>query len=436
MFPDIILNGPLNFIELTNKKQKLYLFMDNHKNITKQKKCDDYEAKDIDKYLYKILSETSSQSDTIDFFLEINPTDINKDYKYYSNDNYILEIRKMFRKIYKEQEIKNKFNIRLHYMDVRDYSFYNEIIVACLDLVNEVDQYKLTRVDYIIGELEFILDKLSFINECIKRVKNGEIHIETMENMKNIDLVNFKFINKSNKKENTNSISKSLEELSPEQKKNMGIIVLLYKILLNYSNEQDRKINNTVFNENYIKIANEAIEQISELIKYIDSVDQILDNQYKNENLNIRKIVINEKKKLYYNIIHYGIIDSEYTEYTRYILDKLVKIELMILNLGTVFMDCFFLRRLVEKKDIIKKGIIYTGGYHTITYIWFLIKYYNFEITNYYYINMDKLKSDSKNISEINKKIKKIVDSSLNPDNLLEIFLPAKFNQCIKIKSL
>jgi hypothetical protein len=55
----IILNGPLNYIELYNKvtKQKLWLFMDTHKNITMQKKCSEYEAKDVDKFFYKILTE-------------------------------------------------------------------------------------------------------------------------------------------------------------------------------------------------------------------------------------------------------------------------------------------------------------------------------------------------------------------------------------------
>ena len=44
---ELILNGPLNYIELTNEKtgQNIFLFMDYHRHITKQKKCEEYEAK-------------------------------------------------------------------------------------------------------------------------------------------------------------------------------------------------------------------------------------------------------------------------------------------------------------------------------------------------------------------------------------------------------
>ena len=49
----IFLNGPINFIKLINKKtdQEIWLFMDMHLNINTQTKCDEYDSKDIDKYI-------------------------------------------------------------------------------------------------------------------------------------------------------------------------------------------------------------------------------------------------------------------------------------------------------------------------------------------------------------------------------------------------
>ena len=63
----VYLNGPLNYIKLINNNttQSVWLFMDFHKDIIHQQKCEDYEAKDFYKYLYKKLSESD---ELIDFF--------------------------------------------------------------------------------------------------------------------------------------------------------------------------------------------------------------------------------------------------------------------------------------------------------------------------------------------------------------------------------
>lgn len=450
---NIILNGPLNYIELYNKKtnQKLWLFMDNHKNITKQKKCEDYEAKDIDKYLYKILSESS---EVLDFFLEINPSDITNDDKFYSNDNYILETRKMFRRIYKEQNIKKNQNIRLHYIDIRDYSYYNELLMIILNLVNEVDQYKLSSPKYLINELKYIASKLIFINLCVDKIKKNE-NID----LKKIDLINFEILpekidssvdknktqilkkNNSNDNEIKNKINNDQDNLTENQKKIIGFFQLLLKILTKYSDDYDKNKIIDFFDNNYLIESNEAINLINELLINLDEINKIFEHQVQNDQLNIDTFIINEKKNIIHNFSYYGINEKDYIKFSRIVYDELIKIDLLLLRLGTIFMDSFFLRRLIEKKDYIKKSIIYTGGYHTIVYIWFLIKYYNFELTDYYYINLDKLgihDGDIHNvdINNINIKLKNIINNSKNADELLELFMPKLFNQCIKIKNI
>ncbi len=91
-------------------------------------------------------------------------------------------------------------------------------------------------------------------------------------------------------------------------------------------------------------------------------------------------------------------------------------------------MDCFFLRRLIEK-DYISKSIVYTGAYHSSIYIWFLIKYYGYEIEDYEYINTELL-----NKNDPIGSLEKIINKSNNYDELFVYLVPKKFTQCVKIK--
>jgi hypothetical protein len=420
--PKIILNGPLNYIELYNDKtnQKLHLFMDNHQNITKQKKCEEYEAKDIDKYLYKVLSETS---EVLDFFLEINPTDIINENKYHSNDNYILETRKIFRKIYKEQQLNKYCNVRLHYMDIRDYSFYNELVRIIINVVNEIEQYQLSNITYIIDEIKYISSRLIFINSCIDKIKNNE-----NINIDKFDIINFKIISNTNNNQDNNK--------NNIEKKNIGFQQLLLKILTKYSNQDDKNNIINFFENNYLIQSKEAINIIKEVLINLEQIQKIFEHQSQNNKLNIDKIIINEKKNIILNTTYYGINHPDYIKFSRLIYDELSKLEFFLVRLGTIFMDSFFLRRLIEKKKYIKNSIIYTGGFHTIVYVWFLIKYYDFKISNYYYLNTEKIGIYDDNINNINIKIKNIINNSTNVNDLLEIFMPIKFNQCVKIKKI
>lgn len=429
---NIFLNGPLNYIELYSDKtnQKLHLFMDYHRNITIQKKCNAYEAKDVDKYLYKILSESS---EIIDFFLEINPTDVNNEKKYYSNDNYIKETRKIFRKLYKEQKtnkeqhINQSQNIRLHYIDIRDYSFYNEILLISYNLINEVEQYKLSNINFIINELKYVSSTLIFINSCINKInKNENLNL----NIDSMDIINFKITQKSN---NTDGVVTQLH-----QKQDIAFQYLLLKILTKYNNEDNKKIIIDFFNNNYLILSQEAINIINDLVIKLEEINKTFEFDVQNDKLNIDKIIINDKKNIVHFTSYYGKNEVEYFKYSTSILDELFKLDLLLLNLGSVFMDSFFLRRLIEKKNYVKKSIIYTGGYHTLVYIWFLIKFCDFKITDYYYVNINKLGlyDNEYDIDDVNIKIKNIINKSQNVNELFEIFMPQKFNQCVKIKNI
>lgn len=356
----IILNGPLNYIELynSNTKQTICLFMDLHENITKQKKCEEYEAKDIDKYLYKILSETNK---TLDFFLEINPTDILKDKKIHTNDKYILEIRKMFRKMYKEQEINKSQNVRLHYMDVRDFSFFNEIIHFSMNqLLNEVYQYELSNINYLIDELNYIMNKLLYIKSSITEIKNNDDNnsLETIHDyLKKIDMISLNlssYKNKSNENKsnentnlnnndnsNNNKNEQETENLTIEQKFKIGFIQLLLKILTKYTDINNK--NNIInFFNNFITGSDEAIIIIKNLIQNLEEFNKLFDYQNQNSELVIEKIIINKEKNLIYNTPYYGMNYTQYRKLSRNVYDELLKLDTLLLRLGSIFMDCFF----------------------------------------------------------------------------------------------
>ena len=407
---NIILNGPLNYIKLYNEttKQTLWLFMDNHKNIKKQKKCDDYEAKDIDKYFYKILTESREM---LDFFLEINPTDIAKTINLNKNDNYIMEIRKIFKRIYKEQKNLKSSNIRLHYIDIRDYAFYNEIIQIMMGIMNDIKQNDLLNIENIIGELHYIKIVLVYIMKTVDNILNNKINIDDK-----IDLINIKSSKNTNEK---------ITDLL-----NKGFIQLLVKILKKYSNQKENNDIVDFFKNFYYKNSEEIIILIQKIIDHLIEVSKIINSQNILEKLNVEKFTIGNNPIIQEYVVYYGINESTYIKMTRDIYDELLTLNVVLLNLGTVFMDCFFLRRIINKKCI-DKAIIYTGGFHTVVYIWFLIKKYDFKIVDYYYINLNKLNKKNP-INDLENKIKK----SSTYEDFFDIFFPDTFNQCIKINNI
>ena len=421
---EIILNGPLNYFKIYNKKnnQTLWIFMDYHESIYKQKKCEDYNSKDIDKYFYKIMSESD---ENLDFFLEIKPTKINTDEKYHYNDNYIHEIMKTFKKIYKElknNSITNKKNIRLHYIDIRDYAFFYELDIIIDSLYKNLND--LTNNNLLIS-LHKIIGILKFINEVIIKVKKIKKIKKTDKNSieekilinKDLDLVNIDT--------NNNDLL------------NLGFIQIIKKILLI---KKDTSLKNTkinlkeklinFFNKNYIEYSKEVIKKLEQLFLHINKISKIIEIKKIESNLYIDKNILNKNTNLTSFSPGYGISSKEYNYFYRLIYDELASIEDAITTLGVVLTDSFFLTRLIENNNI-KKSIIYTGAYHSTIYLWFLIKYADFQIIKYNYINTDLL--DKKN--PINS-LENVIKKSNNYYEIFNYILPSKFNQCVKISKI
>jgi hypothetical protein len=414
----IILNGPVNYIKLFNEKtkQSVWLFMDFHLNIDFQKKCDDYEAKDFYKYIYKKLSETN---ELIDFFLEINPSEIKNNYSENKNSIYIEETRKIFKKIYHEKyysKENNKQNIRLHYIDIRDYSFFHDLWREMDSIFSLLRSYSLNNLDMVIEKITKVKDILIYINKIIDIIRTNENNFDEKKFYK-IDYINVK-IDSENKNFNFNEIQEK------------GFTQLLYKIIVKYSNDDNKKNINNYFDINYLANSINLIKYLENFIEKLHKINKRIQEEFYNMDLNIENIVLDKKLKLSGTRLYYGEKRTEYDNDYFYIYSTIEKIDVVIVKLGCVFMDCFFLRRLIEK-NYISKSIVYTGGYHSTVYTWFLIKYCGYKIEEYQYINMEKL-DKSKPIDNLYQ----IINKSNNSEDILTYLIPKKLSQCIKIKQI
>lgn len=135
------INGPVNVARLEGKingvKKILYIFMDIHHDVSNQTQCDDIFSQDVHKFFVESFKDLNKKKEKYDFFLEILPSELaDKSHNGFSDffrRNYISEVIKIFRKIFIYDDDENKVstnilfkNIRLHYIDLRD--FYKNLI--------------------------------------------------------------------------------------------------------------------------------------------------------------------------------------------------------------------------------------------------------------------------------------------------------------------
>ena len=471
----INLNGPINYFKLINGNNQINIFMDYHSPITEQKKCEDYDSKDIDKYFNKLLSTNNLlKSDTLDFFLEINPTSISFKYKYYSNDNYLQSIRKMFSKLYNEKYAnldEDKIpeqNIRLHYIDVRDYSSFNSLHKIMREILIELDKTKLDNLQFVINALTSVKNILLFIDSMIisittknknsiyetysktkidyinlREKKNNKLNQQKLTNKKltnnelNYDNVIINSSNSSNFSNSSNNIDSESKKdkakatniieqpsLNVNQVMDIGLYQILQKILLNYKNTDNKDNIQNLFTNHYIKTSYYIIKKLNSLILNIIRINNIIEDYIIEGKITLEEINANKKDGSRDIMAYSGYPLNKYKKILREIIDDIEEIDILIGKIGVILTDCYFLRRLIDNQTI-KKSIIYTGGYHSVIYLWFLIKYCNYTINDYSYIRND--------ITKI-----KLVDIIKKSDflDIMQYVLPNKLNQCIKIKKL
>ena len=437
----ISLNGPVNYFKLSKDGKEINIFMDFHAPVNRQRKCEDYDSKDIDKYFNKILSTDAENNDkTLDFFLEINPTSINFKYKYYTNDNYLVSIRKMFSKLYNEkyenidEDNIPEHNIRLHYMDIRDYSSFNELKRKMENILLELERTRLDSLDVIVPEINSVKNILIFIENMINSITTSNKNpLYEALSTKKIDFINIKEnLSIKNNKDNKNTTGKKdqiktdLQDipLSVNLVMDAGLYQILQKILSNYKDDLNKDNIVNFFDEHYIKTSKYLINKLNTLIPNMIEIDKIIDDYIIEEKITFEEINHDKTNGSRDILPYYFYSLKKYKKIWREILDELEEVNHLIVKMGVIMTDCYFLRRLIDNKTI-KNSIVYTGAYHSVIYLWFLIKYYDYNIEDYYYL------AEGINKEELIKLIKKS-----DYLDIIQYIIPNKVNQCIKIKEL
>jgi hypothetical protein len=370
----IYVNGPINFFRLKNNNKDIYLFSDIHKDLNNQTECDEINSINVDKFFLNFFKNNKKQ---VDFMLET--------YKDYQNNCesqiYLVKLRKMFNSFYK----KNPYyeNLRIHYLDIRNYKYLEQIhqnSYYLIDYLKSNNIYKFKTINEKLDTIKFYLNKIM------------DYYVNNLDKSYNTD--------KENIFEN-----------------------LLDKIMNKYNNVDNKQKINKILETNFykkIKYTNELITNLKiKLNEYSINIE--------NSNKKDKYVVCNKNKKDYEKYIYeYSFYKTkEYYDIKYEINNKCSEIKEQVDIIKLTIMDCYFLRRFLDK-DYITNNIVYTGFIHTIEYLYFLVKYYDFKI-----IEMDD--KNSYTIKELNN----IIKNNNSIYDVINILLSKQsFKQCIKINKL
>jgi hypothetical protein len=371
-------NGPINAIRLEGKinniNKVVYLFMDVHLNVTEQTECNHPYSIEIKNYLINNLTDIKNDR-KVDFMMEIKSYNIEKEISN-RKQKYIMGLQKMYVSLF--NQYKNILhNVRLHYIDFRDNVFYGQATYSSELYMKEITE----RYESI----------LSYEIEGVKGTNKATYNV-----LKTFD-----------KRLDDNKLKLSKKKLFGHEQDTKDIVdakakVTIDKVLHRYNNKDvQEKINNIV--NNYLRpklriYFDNHIKFMKMLNSYSDKI--VKDDEFYNHDIfpeyGVNKL---DRIKMKYEM------DTMNTK-QRYLYDQI----------SGLFMDLYFLRRILDK-DYITNIIVYTGAMHSLNYLYYLIKDFNFKITNYSTLN--------KSIKDTYKHIKKAKD----PIELAELFYPKKLIQ-------
>jgi hypothetical protein len=318
-------------------EKEITLFMDVHNDLDNQTRCDSFDSIDISHLMYKKIVNADKE---LDFFLEITIDEI-KSKQTNKRDIYIKELFEMFKSEFLIEKINNT--------DIVRYSKSNsKVRLHFLDIRNVMD---FEDMRYIVKEK--ILKRIELLKNFTNNNDKKKISSQILKYFENI-------YSKLNK------LTSDIDEIinSKSQMENIGDSKQKYYInkIFNRCNDKKLKFNLTVFFENNyqnimynFKISRNKISYILENIE-LSNIDEI----------------------------------NEIYSLTEFIGEAITDLYCMVV-------DCFLLRRVLDK-DYINNSVIYTGFQHSMHYIYFLHKYYDFEIT--------KIFHTEKNLDEMLKQIK------------------------------
>lgn len=397
------INGPINVIRLEGKinniQKIIYIFMDTHYNVYNQTQCENLFSIDIQKFLLQNFYQLNKQKKIYDFFLEIHPTQLKNTPGINYRENYINEIFKLFKKMFLFNPKLNKVsisklfkNIRLHYIDIRDY-FHHHIIDKLIEMTNYAFNFMSKNKIYP-SDLSKIIDILILVKQYLKFVVRL-LQEYSLKNLKKKQIIRFENFDQNENKEFEETLQYLIGKISGSYKYSH-----IKKILNNFLDD---------LKKNLIDLMNDIDKSIELFTNYVS----LLINS-------TNKLTINKSNK-YQHDCTYGLSSFIIREMIKNITDNTETIFNSFVYLFAFFMDIYFLRRFLDK-DYITNAIVYSGKAHSTIYIYFLIKFFDFKITHASYSKINDLNKVTEKIYQM-KNYKELYTIS-------ELLNPPILNQC------
>ena len=363
------ISGPISVVKIegviNNIKKEILIFGDVHL-VEIQNECESLESVPIKNYLIDLFKNSN---ENIDFFLEIDKSQMNNKQEISFTDNYISQLVHFFKK-----NNKNFNKVRFHYSDIRDVQkneFLKFVYMTNQSKYSEITDNKGITYDDLL-HLLYISDEIKdYVNIIIKGLKS-----------------------------NPKSFKRLLND-EPDDSHKFAFIKNIYKILNKYNNEsikiEIRKI---------LKIlTSNVLNDVDELIKFIRPI----------------KKKIEDNKHFSLNEIDKNVFD---------LVKKIDKIASKISGLFAILTDIYTIRRILDK-NYIEKSIIYVGGAHSRNLINLLINNFRFKIVSKFSQENILIKIDKKYVHNYFKIIyKQSFDSKKHYSNYLRSHIP---KQCIDI---
>lgn len=423
--PEIVqVNGPVNVVRMEgyieNIKKIIYIFMDFHINVDNQLACDNVFRQDIENYFAKSFSKLNGSDIIYDFFMEtwtMNLENISFGLpiktKYNFKDMYILEVLKLFRKLFKFNPDINKVsiseyftNLRLHYLDIRTF-FERDYYFILKDFSLGISIRGIDNVEYLHYIIDFLNNFIHYcdaLNKIIIDIENNKYPV------KKVNIINFF---------KSNNLKRTSDELEKENYDEL--IYLIHKMFYSYKHDNIKIIMQKQFDNIKINLKT-LINDSNSIIEFISNILNVSKNVYDgniinlNGKINYGKLTKNNRTGSY----NYGLAYEQIEKIKFGLSLDLNYLADNLRNFFIMFMDIFFIRRFLDK-DYITNGISYTGAAHSVVYIDILSKLFDFKITHFSYskiTDLDKLNSE-------------II--GLSGNDLQEIFFPEKITQCSDI---
>lgn len=403
--PSNNISGPINLVRLEGSifgiKKVLYLFMDVDAPVNLQTQCMDILNKDISNFLVDSFDSISRGTKQYDFFLDTDPKEFYQkinDYKKNSfgevhdllRQSFYVEPDKADNKIAKSNTFPN---IRFHYVNLDN--IYNE--KAIIDSLYQIFFYDFQNNGPNVSLFSDVNDMINQLRESKKKI------YESLFGSLPTD---------------SNNINSNKKNKSKDQKKENNLS----------SNDQNySKIFSKIKNKyNHIEIKNnidkylefEIKKNFEEIFKEIDNFNALLSDITPHLNVRIHDLIFYNKYP------YYGLLSNIKNKILIDLQDNLLNLIEKNFLLNSKMESLFFIRRFLDK-DYITNAIYYKMIFGSSFILYYLIKNYNFKITN---INF--LKEDI-NLEAFNEIIKK----EIKDDNQINYYIyPSVMYQCIYVK--